>query len=182
MICKDSTEKLSLSLVNCTDGFAENWVYLDIMHNADNDPAYHRGHSVNQKYFRNTIRIPLFDWVQLWNPDMSGVRFAVNQQQLKRFEKGSSAQEDTIHVHWQSSLTQRCSSISKTSSCWLFPAELELRHLLLSHNHLFAWSLSGQRMGWLSPPTHGEVQVVPLLRGFSQQLGHFSYIKQNKLS
>jgi len=61
MNSKVSTEKFSLSLVNFNDDFAENRVYLCIMHSAGNVPAYHRIHFVNQKYSRNTISVPLFD-------------------------------------------------------------------------------------------------------------------------
>lgn len=132
---QDSTKNFSLNLVNFNDDFAENLVVLDVMHSACNDPAYHRIQLANQKYSRNTIRVPLFDWVQLGTPHMLGIRFAVNWQQLKRFEKGSSAQEDIIHVCRKSYLTHSCSSILKTSSCWLFPAELELRHLPPSCTH-----------------------------------------------
>lgn len=146
MVGKDSTEKCSLSIANFNDNFAENWVYLDIMLSAGNGSAYHRIHLIKQKCSRNTLRVPLFDWVQPGTPHMLGIRFAVNWQKLKRFEKGSCAQEDIIHIHRKLYLTHRCSSILKTSSCWLFPAELELRHLLLSHNHPFAWSLSGLRL------------------------------------
>lgn len=126
--------------------FAENWMYLYIMPSAGNGSAYHRIHLIKQKHSRNTLGVPLFDWAQLGAPHMLEIRFAVNWQKLKRFEKGSSAQEDIIHIHRKSYLTHRCSSILKMSSWWLFPAGLELRYLQLSHNHPLAWSLSGLRL------------------------------------
>lgn len=146
MVGKDSTEKYSLSVVNFNCNFAENWIYLNVMPSAGNGSAYHRTHLIKQKHSRNTLRVPLFDWVQLEAPHMLGIRFAVNWQKLKRFEKGSSAQEEIIHVHRKSYLTHRCSSILKTSSRWLFPAELGLRYPQLSHSHPFARSLSGLRL------------------------------------